>query len=159
MLGPREARPADADLESLSPVPAGAVVEVASGTAGGTTWLVIAYRDEGGDLCMADIVSGSWSGSSCGGPFSGAVLAPVSMSPFVGDEGTLLVVGLDPDARGLRVEVPGGSVDVEVVSLEPLGVDRLAAAVHLPAGGDPDAVIALDSDGGELQRVELAPLP
>ena len=158
-LGPPEAKPADPGLENLTPVPAGPVVEVASGTAADTTWLVAAYLDETGDLCIAEIISGSWSGSSCGEPVGVPMVGPISMSPSVGDDGLLLVVGLGPDARRLRVEAPGGSVDVEAVSLAPLGIDRLAAAVHLPAGGHPTAATALDGDGAELQRVELGPVP
>ncbi len=161
LLGPRPAEVSDLVVEAeLGPHPAGPVVKIGGGTAGGTDWEVVAFISEpAGDLCMVDLVSGSASGSSCGPMGPTEVFGTISTAPFVGDGGILVSAVMAAEARRVRVETPNGNVDADVVSLELIGVDRVAAALHLPPGPDPAAVIALDGSGVELERFPLGPMP
>jgi hypothetical protein len=159
VLGPPPADISDIVIDpDLGARPEGPVVEIARGTAGGTEWAIAAFIADSGNLCTLDVVSGSMSGSACGPVDPLDVIGPIATVPFVGDGGLLVYAAMDADARRLRVETPNGNVEADVVSLEPIGVDRVAAALHLPPGLDPTAVIALDDSGAEVERFELSPM-
>lgn len=157
ILGPRPADVTDLVIDpDLGARPAGPVVEIARGTAAGTDWAVAAFIADSGNLCVVDVVSGSASGSACGPVEPPDLIGPLVTAPFVGDGGLLVYAVMDEQARTLSVETPGGNVEADVVSLEPIGVDRVAAALHLAPGQDPAAVVALDGSGATLERFELS---
>lgn len=158
-VGPRPADVSDLVIDpDLGARPAGPTVEIARGTANATDWIVAAFIAESGNLCTVEVVSGSVSGSACGpvDPFD--VIGPIATVPFVADDGLLVHAVMDAGARTLRVETRDGDVEADVVSLKSIGVDRVAAALHLPPGPDPIAVVALDVSGAELERFELSPM-
>ena len=160
VLGPRPAEVSDLVVDpDLGARPVGPRVEIARGTADGTDWIVAAFVAESGDLCTVDVVSGSMSGSACGPVDPWDVIGPIATVPFVADDGLLVYALMDAEARTIRVETPDGDVAADVVSLEPIGVNRVAAALHLPPGLLPTAVTALDGSGVELERFELSPMP
>jgi hypothetical protein len=158
-LGPPPADLSDRVIDpDLGARPAGPVVEITRGTAGGTDWAVAVFIAESGNLCTVEFWSGSGSGSACGPIDPLQVIGPIATVPFVADDGLVVYAVMDAGARRLRVEMPDGSVEADVVSLEPIGLDRVAAALHLPPGPDPVAVVALDGSGNQLERFELSPM-
>ncbi len=159
VVGPRPAPITDLAIgPDAGAGPSGPVVEVARGSAAGTDWAVAAFIDDGGALCMVEVVSESASGSTCGPGPALEVIGRFATAPFVGDDGLLMHAVMDAAARTFRVETATGTIDSDVVSLEPIGVDLVGAALHLPRGQEAIAVIALDGAGAELERFEPGPM-
>jgi hypothetical protein len=159
-MGPRAAGPGHIPLEPGSDLhPAGPVVEIGSGQHGAVAWHAAAWIIATGDLCVGNVVSESLQASSCGpAPDAADPIGPI-MSDSVGHGGPILLSAIfGADVRRIGVEVPGGSIDVDVVSLSGLGLEHTAIAVMLPPNVIPTAVTAFGAGGEALERFDLGPM-
>jgi hypothetical protein len=137
-----------------TPAPSEVVVERDANGA----WSVVVTMD-GDELC-SEFRSGGGGSSGCG-PVSALsrdaiVLATGGGRPFVAHG----IVRGDVDRVRLEL-VTGDSIDVTVVSLEPLGLTARAFAARVPRPEDIVWYVALDDDGRELGRApgQAAPRP
>jgi hypothetical protein len=140
----------------VTPTPTAAVPPtsvVGQGTINGVIWIVT-VREKGDGNCFdtafppAEPHSGSCSSRpALEGPFLGSFgSAGGSGAPTVVSGTTSLAVS------AVRVEMREGFTEVPVVKVDALGETTRAFAAAFPEGWNLVAVVALDSQGGILQR-------
>lgn len=120
----------------------------------GDNWEIVAYRSQLGELCV-HTRHDTGAGGGCGESVAeGDIIGPIGTFTSEMATETVLYALLDANVRAVRIEADGKQFDADLYALTSIGFEWTAFATELPPRLESLSVLALDSNGGVLERAD-----